>query len=77
MATVNSYLRFQALLPKSSRYTITVTAVNSDGTSTGTTRGGGSVRVAGTEVTVGNKAWVEGKRIVGEAPTLTEFIEYV
>lgn len=77
MATVNSYLRFKSLLPQNSRYTITVTAINADGTSTGTTRGGGTVRVRGTDVAVSDKAWVENGRIVGEAPSLTEYVESV
>lgn len=77
MTTVNAFLRFRRLLPQKSRFTITVTAKNSDGTSDGTTRDGGKVRVLGDSVDVGQKAWVEDGRIVGEAPNLIEYIEHV
>ncbi|MDO6747221.1 hypothetical protein [Gilvimarinus sp. 1_MG-2023] len=77
MTTVNKFLRFQALLPQRTRYTATIKAINSDGTSTAETRDGGRVRVAGTSVAVDGKAWIEDGRIVGEAPVLTEYLELV
>lgn len=77
MTTVNKFLRFRSLLPQSTRYTITVDAINSDGTTNGTTRDGGKVRVKGDSVAVDSKAWVENGQIVGEAPDLPEFVEYV
>lgn len=77
MTTVNKYLRFKRLIGTEVRYTVTVDAVHSDGTSSGTTRDGGKVRVLGDTIAIGNKAWVKDGRIVGEAPVLTEFVEYV
>lgn len=55
MTTVNKFLRFRRLLPQRTRYTVTIAAVNSDGTSIGTTRDGGKVRVLGDSVAVGTK----------------------
>lgn len=77
MTTVNAFLRFRQLLPQRTRYTATIEAINTDGTSNGTTRDGGKVKVIGDSVEVGLKAWVEDGRIVGEAPDLTEYSEYV
>ena len=77
MTTVNKFLRFRRLLPQRTRYTITVTEIKSDGTTVGTTRDGGKVRVLGDSVAVGLKAWVDDGRIVGEAPDLPEFIENI
>ncbi|RKR79626.1 hypothetical protein C7436_1077 [Marinobacter nauticus] len=77
MTTVNKFLRFRRLLPQRTRYTITIAAVNSDGTSIGTTRDGGKVRVLGDSVAVGTKAWVDDGRIVGEAPDLPEYSELI
>ncbi len=77
MTTVNAFLRFRQLLPQRTRYTATIDAINTDGTSNGTTRDGGKVKVIGDSVEVGLKAWIEDSRIVGEAPDLTEYSEYV
>lgn len=77
MTTVNAFLKFRQLLPQKTRFTITITTVNSDGTSAGVTRDGGKVKVLGDSVGVGLKAWVEDGRIVGEAPSLTEYVELV
>jgi hypothetical protein len=77
MTTVNAFLRFRQLLPQRTRYTATIDAINTDGTSNGTTRDGGKVKVIGDSVEVGLKAWIEDGRIVGEAPDLTEYSEYV
>ena len=77
MTTVNKFLRFRRLLPQRTRYTVTIAAVNTDGTSIGTTRDGGKVRVLGDSVSVGTKAWVDDGRIVGEAPDLQEFSETI
>ena len=77
MTTVNAFLKFRQLLPQKTRFTITITTVNSYGTSAGVTRDGGKVRVLGDTVAVSSKAWVEDGRIVGEAPTLTEYVELV
>ncbi len=77
MATVNPWTRFQRLLPRAGRYTVTITAVNADGTSYATRRDGQKVRLKGGLVAVGRKAWVEGVQIIGEAPDLPTAIQYV
>lgn len=77
MTTVNAYLRFRRLLPQTTRYTATIDSNNGDGTSTGTTRDGSKVRVIGESVGPGSKAWIEDGRIVGDAPNLTEYIQYL
>jgi hypothetical protein len=77
MATVNPWKRFQKLLPRAGRYTVTVVSVNSDGTSTATRRDGQTVRLKGGLVSAGNKAWVEGEQIIGAAPNLPEATQYV
>jgi hypothetical protein len=64
---------FRSLLPQIPLVTVTVTAVNADGTSTVATMGGGSMRVIGTSVPAPNKAYVQDGKIVGEAPSLTYY----
>lgn len=77
MATVNPWKRFQRLLPRAGRYTVTINTVNSDGTSTATRRDGQIVRLKGGLVEAGKKAWVEGDQIIGEAPDLPTVTVYV
>jgi hypothetical protein len=77
MATVNPWKRFQKLLPRAGRYTVTVVSVNSDGTSTATRRDGQTVRLKGGLVSAGNKAWVEGEQIIGAAPNLPTSTQFV
>lgn len=77
MATVNSWKRFQRLLPRAGRYTVTIDQVNSDGTSLATRRDGQQVRLKGGLVAAGNKAWVEGEQIIGAAPNLPTATQYV
>lgn len=77
MATVNPWKRFQRLLPRAGRYTVTIDQVNSDGTSTATRRDGQTVRLKGGLVEAGKKAWVEGEQIIGEAPNLPTATQYV
>ncbi|MBY6070589.1 hypothetical protein KUV35_04755 [Marinobacter salsuginis] len=77
MATVNPWKRFQRLLPRAGRYTVTIDTVNSDGTSTATRRDGQTVRLKGGLVAAGKKAWVEGEQIIGEAPDLPSATQYV
>lgn len=77
MATVNPWVRFQQLLPRSARYTVTIDAVRSDGTSEATRRDGAKLRLKGDSVPAGEKAWVEGDRIVGAAPDLPASTQYV
>jgi hypothetical protein len=52
---------------------VTVAAVNSDGTSTVTTSGGGAMRVLGTGVASGKKAYVKDGAVVSEAPNLPHY----
>lgn len=77
MATVNPWVRFQNLMPRAGRYTVTITSVNTDGTSMATRRDGKSVRLKGGLVAIGKKAWVEGEQIIGEAPDLPTVTQYV
>lgn len=77
MATVNPWKRFQRLLPRAGRYTVTINTVNSDGTSTATRRDGQKVRLKGGLVAAGKKAWVEGEQIIGEAPDLPSATQFV
>lgn len=77
MATVNSWARFQRLLPRAGRYTVTINTINNDGTSYATRRDGQKVRLKGTLVEEGKRAWVEGEQIIGEAPSLPSYVQYV
>lgn len=77
MATVNPWARFQRLLPRAGRYTVTINQVFSDGTSLATRRDGKTVRLKGALVEAGKKAWVEGSQIIGEAPDLPTATQYV
>lgn len=77
MATVNPWVRFQNLMPRAGRYTVTVNQVNSDGTSLATRRDGKEIRLKGGLVAAGKKAWVEGEQIIGEAPNLPTVTLYV
>ena len=77
MATVNPWVRFQNLMPRAGRYTVTISAVNGDGTSMATRRDGQTVRLKGGLVAAGGKAWVEGEQIIGEAPNLPSVTQYV
>lgn len=72
MAT-NLWAKFKRLLPGDPLIVVTVAAVNSDGTSTVTTAGGSALRVIGTSVSVGDKAYIKGGAIIGEAPNLTHY----
>lgn len=77
MATVNPWSRFRQLLPRAARYIVTIQSVQADGTSLATRRDGEVVRLKGTSVEVGLKAWVEGQQIIGEAPDLPATTQYI
>lgn len=77
MATVNPWARFQRLLPRAGRYTVTIDQVYADGTSLATRRDGQKIKLRGGHVAVGKKAWVEGQQIIGEAPDLPGAVQYV
>ena len=72
MAT-NLWARFRRLLPGSPMIVVTVISVNSDGTSTVTTSGGGAMRVLGVSVAAPKKAYVKDGAIIAEAPNLQHF----
>jgi len=77
MATVNPWVRFKRLMPRAGRYTVTITNVSQDGTSTATRRDGKTVRLKGGLVAAGGNAWVDGEQIIGEAPNLPSGTQYV
>ncbi|WP_028579444.1 hypothetical protein [Desulfogranum japonicum] len=70
MAT-NVWRQFKRLIDGEPMIIVTVTAHNSDGTSTVETYGGGSARLPGQAVAVNSKAFAQGGEIKGEAPSLT------
>lgn len=72
MAT-NLWAKFRRLLPGNPMIIVTVVSVNTDGTSTVTTAGGGSMRVLGQGVVAGKKAYVKDGRIIEEAPNLQHY----
>lgn len=72
MAT-NPWARFKRLIPQTPLTIVTVYSVGTDGTSIVTTSSGGSMRVFGTSVTAGNKAYIRAGAIVGPAPNLTHY----
>ena len=56
MASVNPWTRFQRLMPRAGRYTVTIDQVLDDGTSMATRRDGQKVRLKGGLVAAGKKA---------------------
>ena len=67
MATVNKHRQLQELLKKSPILTGTVTAHNSDGTSTLSMTGGGVLIASGQSVAVAKVAFVQNQQILSEA----------
>ena len=72
MAT-NPWARFKRLVPSAPMVIVTVASVGTDGTSTVTTAGGGTLRVFGDAVAVGDKAYVRDGVIIGEAPNMNHY----
>ncbi|BDD85918.1 hypothetical protein [Desulfofustis limnaeus] len=73
MAT-NLWAKFKRLLPDSPLIIVTVESVDSaTGTSMVTTAGGGAMRVFGTGVAAGSKAYVRDNTIIEAAPNLTHY----
>lgn len=72
MAT-NLWEKFKGIIPDSPRLVVTVSLHNSDGTSTVTTASGGTMRVLGTTVLAGGKAYVQGGVLLGAAPSVQHF----
>lgn len=66
----NLRVKFQQLLRADPLLVGTVASQNADGTSTLTLPAGGTLRVQGTGVAVGLKAFSQGGRVQGEAPNL-------
>ena len=64
----NPWVKFGALIAPGAKAVVTVSAVNADGTSMVALRSGESLRVQGDSVTQGEKALIQGGRIVGSAP---------
>ena len=69
----NIWRKFKTLLAESTIEVVTVQSINAAGTSKCTTYQGGVVIVNGDSVTVGNKAFIKGGQIIGEAPDLTYY----
>ncbi len=69
----NLWKRFERLLPSQPLLIVTVDSVNGDGTSTVSTSGGGGMRVLGSSVAAGKKAYVQYGKIQGEAPNLAHY----
>ena len=70
---MNIYREFQRLIPTDRLLAGDVTAHNTDGTSTVALPAGGTVRVLGQSVAVGSKAFIQGGKIVSEAPALSTY----
>lgn len=70
----NLFAQFTKLIPTEPTLIGTVSSHNPDGTSTIVLPGGGIIRVRGTIVGVGLKAFVKAGEVVGEAPNLTAYI---
>jgi len=64
------WAKFQALLPTSTELVGTVTAIHTNGTCSVELPGGGGLRVDGTGVAEGKKAFIKDGIIQREAPNL-------
>lgn len=70
---IDAWRRFEGLLPSRTVMLATVTAINTDGTSTLSTPEGGTLRALGTSVGVGANVYVQQGRILGPAPNLPAY----
>jgi hypothetical protein len=66
----NPWISFGKLFDAGAKTIVTVTTVNADGTSIITLRSGSTLRVQGDSVTAGDKAIIQGGKIIGRAPNL-------
>jgi hypothetical protein len=73
----NLYAHFKRLLPSDPVQFVTVQIHHADGSSTVETPTGGVLRVRGTDVAVGDRAYIQGGRIIEGAPDLPVFMEEV
>lgn len=69
----NLWNLFDSLLPKTSLIVAQVAILHGDGSSTVTDAAGNSFRVLGDTVQVGNNAFVQDGRIIGDAPSLPSY----
>ncbi len=67
---INIFKRFERLIAGEPLMVVTVSAHNTDGTSTVTTMGGGSMTLRGQGVAVGQNAFARDGEIKGAAPSL-------
>lgn len=70
---VDVWKQFEGLLPSQTVLLATVSAINTDGTSSLTTPEGGTLRALGTSVGVGSNVYVQFGRIMGPAPNLPTY----
>ncbi len=73
MATTNPWKQFEGLLPRAIRFTGTVTAHHSNGTSSVTLRDGSLINAKGQGVAIGEQALIEKGAIVRPVPSLTTY----
>lgn len=66
----NPWASYSKLLAPGAKAIVTVTTVNSDGTSLVTLRSGSTIRVTGDTVAAGQKAIIQQGRIISRAPDL-------
>ena len=72
MAT-NLWEKFKGILPDSPRQVVTISSHNIDGTSTVTTASGGTMKALGTEIAVGEQAYVQDGVVLDAAPDLVHY----
>lgn len=70
---IDVWKQFAGLLPSQTVLLATVSAINTDGTSSLTTPEGGTLRALGTSVGVGSNVYVQFGRITGPAPNLPTY----
>ena len=70
---MNLAAKFKKLLPTEPIQVGEVTTHNTDGTSTITLPDAGTIIVQGQDVTIGNNAFFQNNRIIGEAQALSTY----
>ncbi|WP_221800421.1 hypothetical protein [Oceanobacter mangrovi] len=66
----NPWTRLNKLLAPGAKTIVTITTVNTDGTSIVTLRSGDTIKVQGDTVSVGDKAMIQAGRVVAKVPGL-------
>lgn len=69
----NIWKQFENLLPADPLLIATISAHNSDGTSTVTYPGGGIAVVRGQSVAINSKAFIQSNQVQGAAPNLPSY----